>query len=225
MRLLVAEDEIRMQEAIKELLVQNNFLVDTVDNGAAAFEAAMKNSYDAIILDIMMPSVDGLTVTDLLRKYNNFTPILLLTARTNVSDKVDGLNKGADDYLTKPFEPMEFIARISALTRRYERNKNQYITFADLKFDASAYQLICGSKQISLSNKEYKVLEKLLASPSSVVSKETLLTSVWGFDSEVRENNIEAYISFIRRKLEYLESKVKIKAVRNAGYRLESNDD
>lgn len=189
------------------------------------FEYAMSNAYDAIILDIMLPGQNGFEVVRKLRAEKNNVPILLLTAKDEISDKVKGLDCGADDYMTKPFSPEELLARIRAMMRRQGDVVFDEIKFANLSLNISMRTLNCGEKSMHLAYKEFEILRLLINKPKVIVPKEDIIIKVWGADAEADDNNVEAYISFLRKKLNFLGSEAKIKTIRKVGYRLEEKDD
>ncbi|MEE1210547.1 MAG: response regulator transcription factor, partial [Parafannyhessea umbonata] len=180
--------------------------------------------YDAVIMDVMLPGMDGIQIVRELRHQGNSIPVLMLTARTSTSDKVEGLDAGADDYMTKPFEAAELLARLRALTRRQGDVVIDTVTFADLTLDLETHDLSCDGREVHLSGKEFEVLKMLMSSNARVVSKQDLLTRVWGADADASENSVEAYISFLRKKLTHVHSKVQITTLRMLGYRLEAFD-
>jgi DNA-binding response OmpR family regulator len=194
---------------------------DVTYDGTTALTLAKSGMYDAIVLDFMLPGMSGLDVVRETRRAGISTPVLMLTARTSTSDKVDGLDAGADDYMTKPFEAPELLARLRALTRRQGEVVLDEATFADLTLDLSTHDLRCGDKSVHLSGKEFEVLSMLMSSNARIVSKQDLLTRVWGADGETSENSVEAYVSFLRKKLTHLKSEVHITTLRMLGYRLE----
>jgi DNA-binding response OmpR family regulator len=179
----------------------------------------MTSIYDVVLLDVMLPKMDGFTVLRRLRDSGNTTPVLMLTARSELSDRVEGLDCGADYYLTKPFEPRELLACIRALTRRQPELRNtDLLEYGDLKLDKGAFTLACGERSARLSRKEFDMMELLMLNREIVITKETLLLKIWGYDSDAEDNNVEVYISFLRKKLEHLRSQVKIKTIRMVGY-------
>lgn len=196
-------------------------MADVVYDGVDGFEYGVSGIYDVIILDIMLPGKDGYQVAYELRKNKIDTPILMLTAKDTIPDKVSGLNSEADDYMTKPFAPEELLARIKALTRRKGEVVLDEQSFGDFDFNASTNTLSKDSKSVRLNFKEAEILKLLLANPEVIISKEDIITKVWGYDSDAGSNNVEAYISFLRRKLNFINSSTEIKAVKKMGYRLE----
>ncbi len=221
MQILVVEDELSLAKAIKKILEQHGFFVDTVHDGLSAIDYAKGMEYNLIILDVMLPRLDGFEVVRILRKDGISTPILMLTARTATADKVTGLNEGADDYMTKPFDTAELLARVGALTRRRGEVMVNSIKYADLSLDLQSAILSRGDASVQLSHKEFEVLRTFLSNPTMTVPTETLLINAWGMDSEATDNNVEVYVSFIRKKLKYLKSGVSIKKIQKIGYRLE----
>lgn len=221
MQILIVEDEKRLAEALKQILTEQKYMADVVYDGVDGFEYGVSGIYDVIILDIMLPGKDGYQVAYELRKNKIDTPILMLTAKDTIPDKVSGLNSGADDYMTKPFAPEELLARIKALTRRKGEVVLDEQSFGDFDFNASTNTLSKDSKSVRLNFKEAEILKLLLANPEVIISKEDIITKVWGYDSDAGSNNVEAYISFLRRKLNYINSSTEIKAVKKMGYRLE----
>ncbi|WP_058485554.1 response regulator transcription factor [Defluviitalea phaphyphila] len=224
MRILIIEDEKKLAEAIKHILVKNKYIVDMVHDGISGLDYGLTGIYDIIILDIMLPEMNGLDVLKELRKNKIFTPIILLTAKDEIQDKVRGLDYGADDYLTKPFSIDELLARIRALSRRRgDIIVDDIIEIEDIKLNLSTYELICGNKSVKLSLKECHIIEFLIKRKGQVVSKEEILEKIWGFDSDAEYNNVEVYISFLRKKLAYLHSRINIKTLRGIGYSIEGS--
>lgn len=221
MRLLIVEDEIRLAEAIGQIMTEKKYTVDLVHDGESALDYAESGLYDVIILDVMIPKINGFEVVKRLRAQKNTTPILLLTAKDDLSDKVVGLDSGADDYVTKPFAPEELLARVRALSRRQGDVVLDEMTFADLTLNLANNSLYKGAKSVHLGFKEYEVLKLLMANPKQIIPKEELIIKVWGTESGAEDNNVEAYISFLRKKFFYLGSKVTIGTIRKVGYRLE----
>lgn len=223
MRVLIVEDEVRLAEALAQILKANKYMTDVVHSGLDGFDYGLSGIYDVIVLDVMLPEMDGFTIAKKLRDNKIQTPIIMLTAKDAIRDKVTGLDCGADDYMTKPFVPDELLARIRALTRRQGEVQLNEATFADISLNLSTGDLSCRDKSIHLNFKEAEILKLLMANPNSAVSKDDLITKVWGYDSDATDNNVEAYISFLRKKLQYLNSDVGITALRKVGYRLEEN--
>ena len=223
MRLLVIEDEKRLAQNLAELLRRQGYTVDVSSDGVSGYDNAVTDIYDLILLDAMLPGMDGFTLLRELRGGGSSLPVLMLTARSELSDRVRGLDCGADYYLTKPFEPDELLACIRSLLRRGggEAKTDDAIAFGDLRLEPGTFQLSCGERSLRLSRREYDMLELLLRSQGRVVPKEQLLLKVWGYDSDAEDNNVEVYISFLRRKLTHLHSRVRIKTLRMVGYCLE----
>ncbi|MBR0129804.1 MAG: response regulator transcription factor [Firmicutes bacterium] len=221
MNILIVEDEKALSNAIKKLLEQQGYFVDAVYDGLEAIDYAKGMDYRLIILDVMLPKLDGFEVVRILRKDGINTPILMLTARTAVGDKVTGLNYGADDYMTKPFDAEELLARVGALTRRTGEVIVDKLRYEDLVLDVNSAELSCGNESVQLSRKEFEVLRTFLYNPTMTITTDSLLTNVWGVESDATDNNVEVYISFIRKKLRYLKSQVTIKKIQKIGYRLE----
>lgn len=222
MKLLLVEDEKQLSEALSQILINNKYSVDTVYDGDNGLEYALTDIYDVIILDIMLPKLNGLEILQKLRKESISTPILLLTAKDSVDDKVTGLDLGADDYLPKPFEPKELLARLRAISRRKgEVINDSLLTYGDINLNLSNYDLSCRDSAVTLTQKEFEILNYFMQRPKNIVSKDDLITKLWGFDSDVEYNNIEVYISFLRKKLTFINSSVKITTIRRAGYKLE----
>jgi two-component system OmpR family response regulator len=220
MKILIVEDDLRLARALAHILVESHHEVDIVGDGASGLEWAESGMYDVIILDVMLPKMDGFEVVAELRRENVSTPVLLLTARDAVSDKITGLDSGADDYMTKPFSPAELMAHLRMLTRRQGEVIFEKIDFADLTLNLDSLELSCGSKTIHLSVKEFSIAKILMTNPSQIASKELLIDKVWGMDSSAEDNNVEAYISFLRKKLKFLGSRARIETIRKVGYRL-----
>ena len=224
MRLLLAEDEKTLSNALVTILKHNNYSVDAVYNGEDAIDYVETGVYDGAILDIMMPKVDGITVLKTIRAGGNKMPVLLLTAKSDVDDKVLGLDAGADDYLTKPFVTKELLARIRAMTRRQAELTDNSLSFGDLKLDRVSFELSSPSGKLPLTAKEFQIMESFMNHPSQIISAERLMEKIWGFDSDSEINVVWTYISYLRKKLKLLQSGVTIKAVRNIGYTLENEN-
>lgn len=220
MQILIVEDDVRLASALTHILEDNHYEVDVVHDGEAGISYGESGIYDVIILDVMLPKKDGFAVTTALRRANISTPILLLTARDATTDKITGYDSGADDYMTKPFSPAELMAHLRALTRRHGDVAFERLVAGDLELGLESYDLACKDKSIHLSFKEFSICRILMSNPGQIVSKETLLTKAWGADSNAGDNNVEAYISFLRKKLVHIGSAAKIETVRMAGYRL-----
>ena len=225
MQVLIVEDDIRLAQALGQILEENHYQVDLVHDGDQGLSYAESGSYDVIILDVMLPRKSGLEVVAELRRANVATPVLMLTARTTVQDKITGLDSGADDYMTKPFSPAELLAHLRALTRRQGQVVFEKIDFGDISLNLESHDLSCGSKAINLSYKEFSIANILISSKGQIVSKDILISKVWGVESSAVDNNVEAYISFLRKKLKFLGSNTQIETVRKVGYRLESSSN
>lgn len=222
MRLLLVEDERQLAEALTELLIKNKYCIDAVYDGEAGLDYALTGMYDVIVLDIMLPKLNGLELLRQLRAGGISTPTILLTAKGDVKDKVAGLDCGADDYLAKPFAAEELLARIRALSRRKgEMIIDDTLSFADFRLNLSSYELEGKSSSVRLTLKEYEILRHFMYKPNRVVTKDELIEKVWGFDSEADYNNIEVYISFLRKKLAHIGSNAAITTLRSIGYKLE----
>nr|WP_288701277.1 response regulator transcription factor [uncultured Romboutsia sp.] len=222
MKLLLVEDEKQLSEALQQILIKNKYSVDAVYSGDEGLDYALTGIYDVIILDIMLPKLNGIEILKMIRKRKISTPVILLTAKGSVEDRILGLDSGADDYLPKPFSPDELLARLRALTRRNGDFINENILeFSDIKLNLSTYDMEVNDNSITLTQKEFEILKYFMQRPKLVVSKDDLITKLWGFDSDIEHNNIEVYISFLRKKLAYVESNVKITTIRRVGYRLE----
>ena len=222
MQILLVEDELSLSNAVKKLLEQQGYFVDAVYDGLSAVEYAGSTAYNLIILDVMIPGLDGFEVVRTLRRKNIGTPVLMLTARTAKPDKISGLNSGADDYMTKPFDVDELIARVGALTRRTGGVIMNKIDFGEISLDLNSASLSCKGEAVQLSHKEFEVLKVFLYNPKMTVSTETIIANVWGLESDVTDNNVEVYISFIRKKLKYLNSSVSLRKIQKLGYRMEA---
>lgn len=222
MRILLVEDELHLAEALTQILKKNNFTVDSVYDGVSGLDNALSNIYDLIILDIMLPKLDGISILRNIRKEGIATPVILLTARGEISDKVIGLDSGADDYLAKPFATEELLARIRALSRRKgEIFPDNTLKFGNIELNPSTLKLSCENKDVKLILKESELLELLILRKNAIASKELIIEKLWGFDAEVEHNHVEVYISFLRKKLAFLESEVTINTIRGVGYVLE----
>ena len=224
MRILLCEDERELSNAIVAILKHHNYTVDAVYDGTDALDYAISGEYDVILLDIMMPKMNGLEVLRQLRKIHVYTPVLVLSAKSEIEDRITGLDMGADDYLPKPFSMAEMLARIRALTRRKNGVMENVLTFADLTLDRLTYELIVKDERIRLSNREFQMIEMLMSHPSVVISTENFMDRIWGFDSDAEINVVWVYISALRKKLNQLGAHVIIKAARGVGYTLEEKD-
>lgn len=222
MRILIVEDEKALADALAEILKQNHYSVDVVYRGPEGLDYARSGIYDIILLDIMLPGLDGLSILKALRKDNISTPVIMLTAKSEVQDIIAGLDAGSDDYLAKPFSTGELLARIRALSRRGSNYNGEILTFKDLYFDKGTMELSCGKNSIRLGLKEAQLMELLLINPRQVIPKSLMIEKIWGIDSDAEYNNIEVYISFLRQKLSSLDTNVQIKTIRGVGYQLEA---
>lgn len=221
MNVLVVEDERNLADAIVEILESASYHAEAVYDGKSGMRACLSGVYDVVVLDVMLPGASGYEIVHEMRRHGLSTPVLMLTARTATADKVEGLDAGADDYMTKPFDAPELLARLRALTRRRGDVVIDEVTFGDVTLDLDTHDLSCGDSRVHLSGKEFEVMSILMSSPARVVSKQDLLVRVWGADSEASENSVEAYVSFLRKKLAHVGSKVQITTLRMLGYRLE----
>lgn len=222
MRVLIVEDEVRLAATLQDLMEMDGYTADTCHDGETGLDNALTGIYDVMILDVMLPKMDGFTVLRRLRAGGVSTPVLMLTARSEVTDKVTGLDCGADYYLTKPFEPKELLACVRMLTRRQpEQRVSNVLEYGDLRLEPDTFELACGERSVRLSRKEFDMMELLLRSREMVLTKESLILKLWGYESDAEDNNVEVYISFLRKKLEHLRSRVKIRTIRMVGYRLE----
>ncbi len=223
MRILIVEDEKRLADALCQILTEQKYMTDVVFDGADGYEYAKSGIYDCIILDVMLPGMSGFDMVSLLRRDRISTPVLMLTARDTVSDKVRGLDAGSDDYMTKPFSPQELLARIRVLSRRKGEVVLDEMRYADVIFNQSSAEISCTKtqKNIRLNYKEAEMLKLFLAKPEVILSKEELITKIWGYDSDAGDNNVEAYISFLRKKLNYIGSETEIVSIKKLGYKLE----
>ncbi len=224
MRILFAEDEQELSDAVVAVLKHNNYSVDAVYNGQDAYDYLMAQEYDGAILDIMMPEMDGIEVVEKIRKEGNHVPVIFLTAKSELDDKIVGLDAGADDYLTKPFAMKELLARIRAITRRVGDVTDNVLTFGDLSLNCGTYMLSCvggNGEEISLPNKEFQMLEMMMRSPNQIFSQDQFMDRIWGLDSDTDFSVVWVNISNLRKKFQKLGTTVKIKATRNVGYSLE----
>lgn len=223
MRILIVEDEVRLAATLAELLNRQGYTTDVCHDGLSGLDNAAGGIYDLVILDGMLPKLDGFSLLRQLRSGGNTTPVLMLTARSDVSDRVEGLDSGADYYLTKPFDVQELLACVRLLLRRSggDTRSDDDIACGDLKLEQSTFLLRCGERSVRLSRREYDLMELLMRNYKLIVTKEQILLKVWGYDSDAEDNNAEVYISFLRRKLGHLHSSVKIRTIRMVGYCLE----
>ena len=220
MRILIVEDEVRLAETLRDLLELEHYTADISHDGESGLDNALSDIYDLVILDVMLPKKDGFSVLRELRQAGKTMPVLMLSARSELSDRVEGLDCGADYYLTKPFEPKELLACVRLLLRRSngESGGDDRIHRGNLVLDPGTFQVTCGQRSARLSRKEYDLLEMLMRNGGQILSKEQLLLKAWGYESNAEDNNVEVYISFLRKKLDYLHSKVKIRTIRMVGY-------
>ncbi|MEW9122176.1 MAG: response regulator transcription factor [Thermotaleaceae bacterium] len=222
MRILLVEDELHLSEALTQILRKNHYTVDTVYDGESGLDYALSNIYDLILLDIMLPTLDGLSILESIRKEGIETPVILLTARGEVPDKVRGLDSGADDYLAKPFATEELLARIRAMSRRKgEILLENTLKFGDIQLNTGSLKLSKADKEVKLTLKESELLEFLILRKNIASPKELIIEKLWGFEAEVEHNHVEVYISFLRKKLVFLNSEVIINTIRGVGYTLE----
>ncbi len=221
MKLLYAEDERLLSEAVVDILTYHNYIVDAVYNGEEAYDYAVAGDYDGIILDIMMPKRDGIDVLVALRKNGCKTPILLLTAKTQIDDRIRGLDAGADDYLPKPFDMGELLARVRAMLRRREEFHPDLLSFGDLTLNIQSGTLSCGKTEFVLPKQEYRLMEQLMINHTIFLSSQDLLIKAWGYDATTDLNSVWLYISYLRKRLVTMNSHVEIVSKRNIGYRLE----
>ena len=222
MRLLIAEDELEISKVLKMVLEQQKYAVDVVDNGADALDYILDGDYDGVILDLMMPRMDGIEVLRRLRAEENATPVLVLTARSEVSDRVEGLDAGADDFLPKPFAITELLARVRAMLRRRANYVPDVLKLGNLSLDCGRYQLYTGGeRRVQLSGKEFQLMEYLMRNPKRIFSTQELMERIWGYDSEAEINVVWTNIAYLRRKLRELNATAEIHSVRGAGYCME----
>lgn len=220
MRILVVEDEHKIANSIKKGLEQESYAVDTAYTGNDGYDLASSENYDLLILDVMLPEISGIEITKKLREENIHTPILMLTARGQLSDKVEGLNSGADDYLTKPFAFEELLARVKAISRRPKNSKGSTYTVSDLSLNTLTYEVRRGEKKINLSSKEFSLLEYLMRNANQVLSKEQIIEHVWDYDADVLPNTVEVFVGYLRNKVDKGFSKPLIHTLRGFGYRI-----
>ena len=222
MRVLIVEDEVRLATTLRDLLELNGYAADMCHDGEGGLDNALSSIYDVIILDVMLPKMDGFTVARKLRQAGSSLPILMLTARSEVEDRVSGLDSGADYYLTKPFATEELLACLRALTRKQGNALDNTMTFGDLRLELSSCILYCGDRSVRLSRKEFSIMALLMANGDQIVAKDTLILKVWGFESDAEDNNVEVNTSFLRKKLSHLNSNVAIRTLRMLGYHLDA---
>lgn len=222
MRILIAEDDPKLLKSLVHIFTLNHYGVDSVDNGTDAFEFASTGAYDGLVLDVMMPGMDGITLLQKLRNSGITTPALFLTARTEIHQRIEGLDAGADDYLPKPFSTQELLARVRAMLRRKDTFTPDLLTVGELTLNRSTYELVCQGKTLALSGKEFQVMEMLMLHPNQILTAEQLITHIWGWDTNVDTSVVWVHISNIRKKIEALGAPVCIRFVRSAGYVLEA---
>ena len=220
MRLLIVEDEVRLADTLRQLLNRQGYTADVYYDGVSGLDNATTGIYDLMVLDVMLPGMNGFQVVKKLREAGVTTPVLMLTAKSDVGDRIHGLDCGADYYLTKPFEPEELLACVRTLLRRSggQLQESETLTWGDLSLERTTFSLSCAERAVRLSRREYDLMELLMRNGNQVVTKEQILVKVWGYDSQAEDNNVEVYISFLRRKLTHLHSAVKIKTLRMLGY-------
>lgn len=224
MKVLIVEDERSLADALEHIIKHAGYSADAVYTSDDALAYALGASYDVIVLDVMLPDMDGFQIVSTLRAHGNHTPVLMLTARTAVSDKVTGLNAGADDYMTKPFDNAELLARINALCRRTGEVVMNQLHYSDLTLDLNSAELHTARDSVQLSKKEFELARLFMSHPQHTLSVDAILSAVWGMDSEVTDNNVMAYVSFLRKKLKYLNSAVTIRNIQQIGYRMEATE-
>lgn len=224
MRILLAEDENALTKALVKIFEKNNYSVDSVDNGADAIDYIEAGNYDVVVLDVMMPKADGITVLRKIRENGNQVPVLILSAKSEIDDKVLGLDSGANYYLTKPFDTKELLASIRAITRTQVSNDSK-INFGNITLDRATFELCSPMGSFRLANKEFQMLEMLMSNPRYVISAEKFMEKIWGYETDAEINVVWVYVSYLRKKLTALNANVQIKVLRNAGYSLEEADD
>ena len=227
MRILIVEDEFTLADVISTRLKKENYIVDTSYDGETGLENALTNIYDLIILDVMLPKIDGIEILKQLRNENIKSKIIMLTAKSQLEDKLDGLNNGANDYITKPFHIDELIARVNVQLRNTKDSiSKNYIEAGDLRLNIKTTNLLCltTNESLDIMCKEFQILEYLMQNKGQTISREKIYEKVWGFESDAESNNLEAYLSFIRKKIRFIGSKVQIKAIRGLGYKLEDSN-
>ena len=220
MRILLAEDEVSLARAISRILEKNNYNVETVHNGLDALDYLQSGEYDLAILDIMMPKMDGITVLRKIRKQGNTVPVIMLTAKSEIDDKVLGLDSGANDYMTKPFETKELLARIRVLTRG-QKAADSTLRFGNISLDRATFALSSPAGSFRLANKEFQMMEILMTNPKTIISSERFMERIWGYDTDAEINVVWVYISYLRKKLNALHADIQIRSIRNSGYLLE----
>lgn len=221
MRILIAEDDSSLRRALVSILQKNHYTAEAVDNGGDALNYLLSDLYDAVILDIMMPVMDGVSVLTQARKAHNATPILLLTAKAEINDKITGLDAGANDYLTKPFDMRELLARLRVLTRKSDIQQTNILAFGNTTLNTETFDLSAPGGSYKLANKEYQTMLLFMRNPKAVISSSRVLENIWDPDSKAEDNTVWTYISYLRRKLEAIKADVEIRTIRGAGYTLE----
>ena len=225
MKILLIDDERQFVDALSVILKQNKYSVDVAYNGYDGLDLALSDIYDLIILDVMMPKMDGFTMLKLLRARKIDVPVLMLSAKSEISDKIEGLNLGADDYIAKPFNSGELLARIKALLRRKDTFTGNVLSFNDVSLDRDTFELIKGNKKIALGKKEFQIMEMLMLNSGKSIDKEKFIEKIWGYDTDAEYNTIEVYVSFLRKKLTAVGAITKIKSIRGIGYTLVTGND
>ena len=220
MKVLIVEDDVKLAQALGRILEESDYTVDMVHDGTTGRDWAVVGNYDAIILDVMMPGMDGYEVVREIRHANIDTPVLMLTARGSVSDKIAGLDHGADDYMTKPFSPAELMAHLRALMRRQGSVIFETVDAGDVSLKLDSHELVRNGKTIHLSKTEFALAKMLMSNKERILPKEMIIEKIWGIESNAADNNVEAYVSFLRKKLRYLESNARIETIRKVGYKL-----
>lgn len=223
MNILIIEDEFNLADAIKSMLKKENYIIKICTNGTEGEDEALSGIYDLILLDVMLPGKNGFEILKSIRKENINSKVIMLTAKANIDDKMEGFNEGANDYLTKPFHMDELVARINVQLKRNVKNQKNVLTFGDLELNTTTLKVTCTktNEVVELIKKEFQLLEYFINNPNQVLSKEQIYDRVWGLDNEVESNNLEAYLSFVRKKLRAIDSTVIIKSVRGMGYKIE----
>ena len=225
MKILLVDYERQLTDALSTILKQHKYSVDCANDGEEGLDLALSGIYDLIILDVMMPKMDGFSLLKDLRRNKLSVPVLMLSAKSDISDKIEGLNFGADDYLTKPFNTDELLARIKALLRRKENFLGDVLTYNDVSISRDSFELICSEKKIALGKKEFQILEMLILNDGKSIEKEKFIEKIWGYDNDAEYNTIEVYVSFLRKKLTAVGAKTEIKSIRGIGYTLGIKND
>ena len=225
MKILLVDDERALVQALEQILKQNKYSVDTAFNGEDGLDMALSGIYDLIILDVMMPKLDGFSVLKEIRANKFDCPVLMLTAKSETQDKIQGLNLGADDYLSKPFDTNELLARIKALLRRKEKFTGDILSYGDLTLNRNTFEISVNERKISLGKKEFQILEMLILNQGKSIDKDRFIEKIWGYDTDAEYNTIEVYVSFLRKKLASVKSKTEIKSIRGVGYTIGISND